>query len=68
MTHPSKEKQTPSRAVKTNDTADEPRRLPDVIMDNEPAEVFDIPRQAIPKPVHNVLKGSLRLPDVLIDD
>lgn len=68
MTHPSDEKQTPTPAAKTNELADEPRRLPDVLIDDEQLEVFDLPRKGVAKPVVNVSKGSTRLPDVLIED
>ena len=68
MTHPSNEKQTQPPAAKPAELADEPRRLPDVLIDDEPPEIFDLPRRGVVKPVVNVSKGSIRLPDVLIED
>ena len=68
MTHPSDEKQTQPPAAKPDELADEPRRLPDVLIDHEQPEVFDLPRKGVGKPVVNVSKGSIRLPDVLIED
>ena len=70
MTHPSNQRQPP--AEKSDDVPvdapDGPKRLPDVIMDEEQPEVFDLPRQGVPKAVLNVSKASVRLPDVLIDE
>ena len=66
--HPSDEKQTQAPTAKANEAVDEPRRLPDVLVDDEQPEVFDLPRSGNAKPVVNVSKGSLRLPDVLIED
>lgn len=68
MTHRSDEKQTPPPTDRSNDLPDEPTRLPDMIMDDEQPEVFDFPRQGIPKEVLNVSKASVRLPELLIDE
>jgi hypothetical protein len=68
MTHPSDEKQTQQPAAKADEFAVQPRRLPDVLIDNEQSEVVDLPRKGVVKPVVNVAKGSIRLPDVLIED
>lgn len=66
MTHRSDEKQIQPHADKGNDLADEPKRLPDVIMDEETSQVLDLPRNGTPKAVMNVAKASVRLPDILI--
>ncbi|MGM0490620.1 MAG: hypothetical protein ACQESR_28165 [Planctomycetota bacterium] len=68
MTHPSDERQTQQPTAKANELADEPRHLPDVLIDDEQPEVFDLPRKGVVKPVVNVSKGSIRLPDVLVED
>lgn len=76
MTHPSDQKQTQPPPAKGNEAdapakgneADELSRLPDVLIDDEQPDVFDLPRKGVVKPVANVSKGSIRLPDVLIED
>ena len=68
MTNRPDEKQMHPRDDKTNDAPGEPKRLPDVIMDEEPPQVFDLPRHGTPKAVMSISKASVRLPDVLIDE
>lgn len=68
MVHRSKEGQTPPPLDQTDDIPTELKRLPDVILDDEQPEVFDLPRQGVPKAVLDVSKGTVRLPDVLIDE
>ncbi|MGM0485997.1 MAG: phage integrase N-terminal SAM-like domain-containing protein [Planctomycetota bacterium] len=47
MTHPSDERQTQQPTAKANELADEPRHLPDVLIDDEQSEVFDLPRKGV---------------------
>jgi hypothetical protein len=69
MRHPADEKQTRQTAAKADSIADEPRRLPDVLIDDdEQSETCDLPRSGVVKPVVDVSPCSIRLPDVLIED
>ena len=46
----------------------DPGRLPDLLIDNDRSDLVDLPRMGVAKPVVNVVKGTARLPDVLIEN
>lgn len=68
MTCPPGKNQTPQPIGNESDSTVEPAHLPDALVDDDPSEVCDLPRIGVAKPVVNITKATVRLPDVLIED
>lgn len=68
MAHPSEQKSAKPTPDRNCTAPDKPTRLPDVLIDEEQSSAIDLPRRGTVSSVPNVSQGSIRLPDVLIDE